>query len=116
LTDPRSPYVTREVCEALHREQREANCRTWEEIRTLRRLVIALVVGGQLFTSTLNVAGFGYWLQQHAAQPHPATVQMLAATRAETREDLRDLRREMRDLLASALARQEPAKRNEPRP
>ena len=102
------PYVPRDVCEAIHAEQREANQRTWDEIRTLRRLVIALVVGGQLFSSGLNLAGFGYWLEQHSAQPHPATVQMVAAVRAETREDLRDLRREMREWLASAIARPEP--------
>jgi hypothetical protein len=70
--------------------------------------VITLVVGGQLFSSGLNLAGFGYWLEQHSAQPHPATVQMVAAVRAETREDLRDLRREMREWLASAMARPEP--------
>ncbi|HUU30615.1 MAG TPA: hypothetical protein VMY69_00785 [Phycisphaerae bacterium] len=103
--DFRGPYVTRDVCETIHAEQREANQRTWEELRTLRRLVILLVVGGQLFTGGLNVAGFGYWLQQHAAQPHPATVQMVATARAESREDLRDLRREIRDLVASVLAR-----------
>jgi len=102
------PYVTRDVCEAVHAEQREANQRTWDEIRTLRRLVIALVVGGQLFSSGLNLAGFGYWLEQHSAQPHPATVQMVAAVRDETREDLRDLRREMREWLASVIARPEP--------
>ena len=97
--------MTRDVCETIHAEQREANQRTWEELRTLRRLVILLVVGGQLFTGGLNVAGFGYWLQQHAAQPHPATVQMVAAARAESREDLRDLRREIHDLVASVPAR-----------
>lgn len=102
------PYVTRDVCEAVHAEQREANQHTWDEIRTLRRLVIALVIGGQLFSGGLNLAGFGYWLEQHSAQPHPATVQMVAAVRAETREDLRDLRREMREWLASAMARPEP--------
>jgi hypothetical protein len=97
--------VTRDVCETIHTEQREANARTWDEIRTLRRLVIVLVVGGQLFSGGVNLAGFAYWLQQHAAQPHTATVQMMAAVRTETREDLRDLRREMNDLVASVLAR-----------
>lgn len=109
LPEVRGPYVTRDVCGAVHAEQREANVRTWEEIRTLRRLVIALVVGGQLFTSGVNLAGLGYWLEQHAAQPHPASVQMVATARAETREDLRDLRREMHDLVASLMARPEPA-------
>jgi len=109
------PYVTRDVCEAVHAEQREANQRTWDEIRTLRRLVIALVIGGQLFSGGLNLAGFGYWLEQHSAQPHPATVQMVAAVRAETREDLRDLRREMREWLAAAIARPEP-ERTHPEP
>ena len=99
------PYVTRDVCETIHGEQREAKARTWDEIRTLRRLVIVLVVGGQLFSGGVNLAGFAYWLQQHAAQPHATTVQMMAAVRAETREDLRDLRREMHELLASVLAR-----------
>jgi len=104
---PKTPgaYVTRDVCEMLHGEQKSANERTWEEIRTLRRLVILLVVGGQLFSSGLNVAGLAYWLEQHAAQPHAATVQMLAATRAEVREDLRDLRREVRELASTALNR-----------
>ena len=107
---PRNPgaYVTRDVCEALHGDQKDANERTWEEIRTLRRLVILLVVGGQMFSSGLNVAGLAYWLEQHAAQPHPATVQLLAGTRAEVREDLRELRREVRELAATALNRQEP--------
>jgi hypothetical protein len=100
--------VTREVCDTLHGEQRSANERTWEEIRTLRRLVILLVVGGQLFSSGLNVAGLAYWLEQHTAQPHPATIQMLAAARTEVREDLRDLRREMCELAAAALNRPQP--------
>ena len=107
-SEMRSAYVTRDICETLHREQREANERTWGEIRTLRRLVILLVVGGQLFGGGLNLAGFGYWLQQHAAQPHPATVQMVAAARTEAREDLRDLRREVRELAAALRGRTEP--------
>ena len=107
---PKTPgaYVTRDVCETLHGEQKSANERTWEEIRTLRRLVILLVVGGQLFSSGLNVAGLAYWLEQHTAQPHPTTVQMLAAARAEVREDLRDLRREIHELAATAPKRPEP--------
>jgi hypothetical protein len=95
------PYVTRDVCEAVHGDQRDANARTWEEIRTLRRLVIGLVVGGQLFSGGLNVAGVAYWLGQHAAQPHPSTVQMVATARAEAREDVRELRREVRELAAA---------------
>jgi len=106
----RGPFVTRDVCETVHAEQREANVRTWEEIRGLRRLVIMLVVGGQLFTGGVNLAGFGYWLQQHAAQPHAGTVAMMAAVRAETREDLRDLRREMHDLAASLMTRPDAAR------
>jgi hypothetical protein len=102
--------VTREVCQTTHYEQREANVRTWEEIRALRRLVIGLVVGGQLFSGGLNLAGFTYWLQQHAAQPHPATVQMVAEVRAETRQDLRDLRQEVRSLAASAVHHGEPGR------
>ena len=93
-------YVTRESCEATHGQERAANERTWEEIRGLRRLVIGLVVGGQLFTGGLNLAGLGYWLQQHAAQPHAATLDLVAAARAESREDLRDLRREVREATA----------------
>jgi len=104
------PYVTRDVCEAIQAEQREAHTRTWEEIRTLRRLLIMLVVGGQLFTGGLNVAGLGYWLQQHAAQPHPSTIQMVAAVRAEMREDLRDLRREIHELTALVSGRTDPAR------
>ena len=96
----RGPFVTRDACESLHREQREANERTWDEIRALRRMVIMLVVGGQLFTGGLNLAGVGYWLQQHVAQPHPSTVQMVAEVRSETREDLRELRSEIRRLAA----------------
>jgi hypothetical protein len=102
------PFVTRDVCATVHAEQREANARTWDEIRTLRRLVIGLVVGGQLFSSGLNVAGVAYWLSQHAAQPHASTVEMLAASRAETREDLRDLRREMRELIVAAVSQANP--------
>jgi hypothetical protein len=97
---PRGPFVTREVCESTHRDQREANERTWDEIRSLRRLVIGLVVGGQLFAGGLNFAGVAYWLQQHVVQPHPATVQLVTQARSEAREDLRDLRREVRELLA----------------
>jgi uncharacterized protein YlzI (FlbEa/FlbD family) len=107
---PKNPgaYVTRDVCDALHGDQRTANERTWEEIRTLRRLVILLVVGGQLFSGGLNMAGFAYWLDQHSAQPHTATVQLLAGTRVEVREDLRELRREVRELAATVLNRPEP--------
>lgn len=110
LPELSGPYVTRDVCAAVHAEQREANERTWDEIRSLRRLVIALVVGGQLFGGGLNLAGFGYWLQQHTSQPHPATVQMVAAARAEAREDLRDLRREVHELATSVLKRSESAR------
>lgn len=99
--DADGPWVARDVCETRHAQQDEANRRTWEEIRSLRRLVILLVVGGHLFTGGLNLAGLGYWLQQHADQPHPATLHMLAAVRAEAREDLRDLRREVHQLLLS---------------
>jgi hypothetical protein len=99
--------VTRDTCEALHGEQRDANERTWEEIRALRRLVIMLLVGGQLLTAGLNVASVAYWLEQHTAQPHPVTVQMLATARAEVREDLRDLRREVRELAQAILDRTE---------
>jgi hypothetical protein len=111
----RGPYVTRDACEKVHAEQREANARTWDELRTLRRLVIMLIVGGQVFSGGVNLAGFGYWLQQHSAQPHAATVQMMAAVRSESREDLRDLRREMHELVASVLARPD-AGRSPPAP
>ena len=106
----RGPYVTREVCEALHAEQREANRRTWDELRGLRRLVILLVVGGQLFSGGVNLAGLGYWLQSHEARPHPGTVEMVEAVRGEVREDLRDLRREVQDLVATLVARRDGAK------
>jgi hypothetical protein len=108
------PFVTREVCQTTHHEQHEANVRTWEEVRALRRLVIGLMVGGQLFSGGLNLAGFAYWLQQHAAQPHPATVQMVAEIRAEARQDLRDLRQEVRDLAASAARHTDPGRPRTP--
>ncbi len=104
---PRGPFVTHDLCAAIHRDQREANERTWEEIRGLRRLVIGLVIGGQLFSGGVNFAGLAYWLQQHSAQPHPATVQLVAQARAEAREDVRDLRREVHELLASPVRRGE---------
>jgi len=100
---PAEAYVSREVCDAFRQEQREANSRTWQELRSLRRLVILLVVGGQLFGGGLNVAGFAYWIDRHAAHPHASTLEMLADARAETREDLRDLRREIRDLAVRVL-------------
>ena len=109
LSEARGPYVTRDMCAAVHAEQRQANERTWEELRGLRRLVITLVIGGQLFAGGLNFAGFGYWLQQHAAQPHPATVELVAQVRAEVREDLRDLRRETRELMTALAAARDPA-------
>ncbi len=110
----RGPYVTREVCEALHAEQREANRRTWDELRGLRRLVILLVVGGQLFSGGVNLAGLGYWLQTHEARPHPGTVEMVEAVRGEVREDVRDLRREVKDLVASAAGRKEGVRPSQP--
>ncbi|HET6442805.1 MAG TPA: hypothetical protein VFH53_10550 [Phycisphaerae bacterium] len=100
----RGPYVTREVCETLHAEQREANRRTWDELRGLRRLVILLVVGGQLFSGGVNLAGVGYWLRAHEGSPHPGTVEMVEKVRGEVREDLRDLRREVKDLVATLMA------------
>lgn len=106
---PPPAYVTRDVCETIRAEQREANARTWDELRGLRRLVIALVVGGQLFTGGLNLAGLRYWLDEHAAQPHAATAQALVAVRAEVREDVRDLRRELRDLEATVARDRPPA-------
>jgi hypothetical protein len=102
LSSTGGPYVTRDVCETVHAEQREANARTWDEIRTLRRLVVGLVIGGQVFSGGLNVAGVAYWLSQHAAQPHASTVQMVAQARAEAREDMRELRREVRELATTA--------------
>jgi hypothetical protein len=105
---PRGPFVTREACATVHRDQREANERTWDEIRGLRRLVIGLVVGGQLFSGGVNFAGLAYWLQQHSAQPHPATVQLVTQARSEAREDVRDLRREVHELLAPTARRNEP--------
>ena len=110
LASGRGPYVTREVCETLHAEQREANRRTWEELRGLRRLVILLVVGGQLFSGGVNLAGVGYWLRAHEASPHPGTVEMVETVRGEVREDLRDLRREVKDLVATLVARRDGAK------
>ncbi|MBE3070552.1 MAG: hypothetical protein IMZ66_10000 [Planctomycetes bacterium] len=95
-------YVTRDLCETIHGEQREANARTWEEIRTLRRLVITLVVGGQLIAGGAHLAGLRYWLDQYVAQPRAATVQMVAEARAEAREDLKELRREFLNLLRPA--------------
>ena len=111
---PRGPFVTHEVCEAVHRDQHQANERTWEEIRGLRRLVIGLVVGGQLFGGGLNFAGLAYWLQQHSAQPHPATIQLVTQARNEAREDVRDLRREVHELLAPAVRRGEPGQASPP--
>jgi len=96
-------YVERDACDAFRAEQREAHARTWQELRSLRRLVIMLVVGGQLFAGGVNVAGFGYWIDRHAAQPHASTLRLIAEARAETRQDLRDLRREVHDLLVSVL-------------
>jgi hypothetical protein len=95
--------VARDVCDAFRGEQREAHARTWQELRSLRRLIVLLVVGGQLFAGGLNVAGFAYWIDRHAAQPHPSTLAIIAQSRAETREDLRDLRREIHDLAVSVL-------------
>jgi hypothetical protein len=92
------------VCETLHAEQREANRRTWDELRGLRRLVILLVVGGQLFSGGVNLAGVGYWLRAHEGSPHPGTVEMVEKVRGEVREDLRDLRREVKDLVATLMA------------
>ena len=100
---PGAGYVARDVCDAFRGEQREAHARTWQELRSLRRLIVLLVVGGQLFAGGVNVAGFAYWIDRHAAQPHASTLQMIAVGRAETREDLRDLRREIHDLVVSVL-------------
>jgi hypothetical protein len=102
------------VCETLHAEQREANRRTWDELRGLRRLVILLVVGGQLFSGGVNLAGVGYWLRAHEGSPHPGTVEMVEAVRGEVREDLRDLRREVKDLVASAVGRKEGVRPSRP--
>ena len=96
-------YVERDVCDAFRAEQREAHARTWQELRSLRRLIIMLVVGGQLFAGGVNVAGFGYWIDRHAAQPHASSLRLIAESRTETRQDLRDLRREVHDLLVSVL-------------
>lgn len=87
--------MTRDVCEQIRAEQHEANQRTWEELRTLRRLVITAVLGGHLFAGGMHLAGLAWWLDQHSAQPHAASVRLIEAARAETREDLRELRAEM---------------------
>jgi len=111
--EPRAAYVTRDVCEAIHAEQTEANRRTWDELRGLRRLVILLVVGGQLFSGGVNLAGLGYWLRIHEAQLHPGTVEMVEAARRDVREDLRDLRREVRERLMALAARLEADRQRE---
>lgn len=100
-----SPYVTRELCERIHAEQRDANRRTWEELRTLRRLVIAVVLGGQLLAAGLNVAGLAYWLEQHSEQTHPATARTIETVRREARQDVRELRGELRAALGTILGR-----------
>ena len=97
-------YVTRELCEAIRAEQRQANQRTWEELRGLRRLVITVVLGGQLVAGGLNVAGLAWWLDRHEAQIHPPAARAIEAVRAEARQDVRDLRGEVRECLA-AIAR-----------
>lgn len=104
-TSDGGPYVSRNVCEAFRQEQRDANSRTWQEIRGLRRLVILLVVGGQLFSGGLNVAGVTYWLEQHAARPHASVTRMVTAARDEARQDLKDLRREVYELVLSVRPR-----------
>ena len=104
-TSDGGPYVSRDVCEAFRQEQRDANSRTWQEIRGLRRLVILLVVGGQLFSGGLNVAGVTYWLEQHAARPHASVTRMVTAARDEARQDLKDLRREVYELVLSVRPR-----------
>jgi len=114
LPAPHAAYVTRDVCEAIHAEQREANRRTWDELRGLRRLVILLVVGGQLFSGGLNLAGLGYWLRVHEATPHPGTVEMVEAVRRDVREDLRYLRREVHERLGALVARLEADRPREP--
>jgi uncharacterized membrane protein len=95
------------MCEVIHGEQLEADRRMYEEVRGLRKLVITLIVGGQLFTGGLNLAGMSYWLHQHEATPHAATVQMIAAARAEEREDVRELRREIQDARTLLAKRQD---------
>lgn len=102
-------YVTRDLCQAIQQEQREANRRTWEELRTLRRWVVLLVIGGHLFSGGLNLAGLHWWFEDQAAQPNTETVRMVAAVRAEIREDLRDLRRDLHDLESGARDRAAPA-------
>ncbi len=100
-----SAYVTRELCERIHAEQRDANRRTWDELRTLRRLVITVVLGGQLLAAGLNVAGLAWWLDQHTAQTHPATARSIETVRAEARQDVREVRGELRAALAAILGR-----------
>ncbi len=99
------PFVARETCEALQQEHRRTAEHLFLEIRSLRRLVVSAVLGGQLLAGGLNIAGFAYWLDRHAAQPHPATLRALGEVRTETREDLRDLRREVRGLWTAVLGR-----------
>ena len=64
-----------------------------------------IVLGGQLVAGGLNLAGIAYWLDQHAAHSHPVTAQAIETVRAEAREDVRELRHEVRDCLATILRR-----------
>ena len=43
--------------------------------------------------------------EQHAARPHASTVEMVAAARDEARQDVRDVRREMYELVRSVMPR-----------
>jgi hypothetical protein len=98
-------YVTRDLCDAIRSEQREANQRTWEELRGLRRLVVGVVLGGQVLAGGLNVAGLAWWMDRQEAQVPPAATRAIEAARTEAREDVRDLRLEVRECLATIVRR-----------
>ncbi len=110
----RGAFVTREVCAAIHAEQQEANRRTWDELRGLRRLLVAVVLGGQLFAGGLQLAGTAWWFQEHAAHPHPVTARALEQVRAEVRQDLREMRADLRALSAAQGGRPAPSPAADP--
>lgn len=60
---PMDRFVNHDLCRAINTQHRDSFRLLFTEIRGLRRLVIALIIGGQLFASGAGFLSTHYWLR-----------------------------------------------------
>jgi len=89
-------FVSRDLCQAINDRHRHSFRLLFKEIRGLRRLVIALIIGSQLFSSGAGFLSTHYWLNQKqgrstAASPACIDYEQIRSDLDETRAQIRRL-------------------------